>query len=66
MSIVERSLWTDAEGGTSVEYAVILSLIAGACVFVILSVGFSAGGMWGDSATDLGDKFGEIGVNGSK
>jgi len=57
-----KQFLADENGVTSVEYAIILTLIAGACIFVILAVGLAAGGMWGDSATDLGDRFSEIGV----
>ena len=43
----------DEEASTSVEYAVMLMLIAGICITVIQGMGGSVAGFWEDSVTDL-------------
>ena len=48
-----RKLLVTQQGGTSVEYALILALIAGVCLFAIMVVGLLAGGFWSDSANSL-------------
>lgn len=50
-----RNLFIRETGVTTVEYAIILALIAAACIFAITQVGLGSGGMWGSSATELGD-----------
>ena len=57
-----KFLFFDESAVTAVEYAIVLTLIAGACIVVIAGVGFASGGMWTESAADLGSKFVEAGV----
>lgn len=46
------------EGATAVEYAVMLSLIAGVCIASVLTLSNAAGASFDDSATQLSSAFG--------
>ena len=48
-----RRFWNCTEAATSVEYAVMLMLIAGICITVIQGMGGSAAFLWDASVTDL-------------
>ena len=45
------------EGATSVEYAVMLMLIAGICISVIQALGGSIEFLWDDTVNDLNDAY---------
>lgn len=45
--------WTDSEGATAVEYAVMLALILVVIVGSIGAVGAQTGGMWGGIRDNL-------------
>jgi Flp pilus assembly pilin Flp len=55
-----RQLFQEEEAATSVEYAVVLALIAAAVVASIGTVGTQAGGYWGN----IRNQFASFGVGG--
>ena len=48
-----KSFFKTESGATSVEYAIMLALIAAVCIIAIISTGDSAGGFWGDNANSV-------------
>ncbi len=47
----------DQEGATSVEYAIMLALIAAVCVVAITSVGGEAGSFWSNNSDEIANAF---------
>ncbi len=47
---------------TTVEYAIMLALIAAVCVFTITEVGLQSNFLWGDARDGLSSTFVEAGV----
>ena len=52
---VLKTLLTDDEGATAVEYAVLLALILMGVIGAIGTVGAETGGLWGDIDSELAD-----------
>lgn len=48
-----KTFLTGESGTTSVEYAVMLMLIIGACIAAITAVGGENGLIWGDNSTEI-------------
>jgi pilus assembly protein Flp/PilA len=48
-----RQFLRDEDGPTSVEYAVMLSMILGAVITAVSSVGGQSGGMWANIQSSL-------------
>ena len=53
-----KQFLTEEDGPTSVEYAVMLSLIAGACIASVLVLSNAVGASFDDSASQLSGAFG--------
>lgn len=52
-----KSFIAGEEGTTSVEYAVMLVLIVGACIAAITSAGGQGGNMWANNETEILNAF---------
>lgn len=50
-----RSFACDDNGGTAIEYSLMLALIAMACIVAFNSVGDSQTGSWGNTANKAGN-----------
>ena len=51
-----KASWSDEEGATMVEYALMLALIAVVCVAAVQLIGKNAGDKFSETAGDIGDK----------
>lgn len=58
MRCLIRQLLRSEEGATAVEYAVMLSLIAGVCIASVLVMSNAAGQSFDDSASQLSSALG--------
>lgn len=47
------NIFTDEDGATAVEYAVMLALVLMAVIGAVGAMGSDAGGLWGDIDSDL-------------
>lgn len=55
MKIIDtlRSIRQNESGATTVEYALLLALIAGALLFSLTALGNESGTFWGSTATSI-------------
>lgn len=55
-----RKFLTEEHAATSVEYAVMLMLIAGICIVAIQSMGLSLRSIWGENNEEIRDYLGNL------
>ena len=55
-----KGLWSDEEGATMVEYALMLALIAIVCILVVTALGQKAGDTFDNAQTQLPAGAGQV------